>query len=154
MELELALLDIDADGDLDAIFGTYAAGTVVQLNTGSASAPNFGAATINPYNLANTSYDSSPSFVDIDADGDLDALIGNHTGNIRVQLNIGSANAPDYGEVSLNPYGLVKAEGRVSDPNFVDIDGDGDLDALTISNGNNYVGNFQVQLRRRVQLQP
>jgi hypothetical protein len=77
---------------------------------------------------------SDPNFVDIDGDGDLDALIisngANNIGNFQVQLNTGSASAPAFDEVVLNPYGLV-AGYNYANATFVDIDADGDLDVVT-----------------------
>ncbi len=136
-----SLVDIDGDGDLDALIGDLSGNTAVQLNTGSATGPAFAAATTNPYGLADAGRSASPSFVDIDDDGDLDALIGNSVGNTLVQLNTGSATSPAFAAATTNLYGLANV-GSYASPSFVDIDGDGDLDAL-IGNGG---GNTVVQL--------
>ncbi len=139
---KLTFVDIDGDGDLDALIGNNAGNTVVQLNTGSSTAPAFAGATTNPYGLASVGFVASPSFVDIDGDGDLDAFIGNNQGCIVVRLNAGSATAPSFAvATTTNPYGLLAVSG-VSSPSLADIDGDGDLDAL-IGNG---AGNTAVQL--------
>jgi hypothetical protein len=61
---------------------------------GSLLLPAFGSASTNPYGLGAVGYYASPSLVDIDSDGDLDALIGNYDGNTVVQLNTGGAVAP------------------------------------------------------------
>ncbi len=136
-----SFVDIDGDGDLDALTGNLDGNTVVQLNTGSATSPAFAAASTNPYSLANVGSAASPSFVDIDGDGDLDALVGNNIGATVVQLNTGSRTAPAFGAANTNPYGL-RSVGNYASPNFVDIDGDGDLDALI---GNDF-GNTVLQL--------
>ncbi len=136
-----SFVDIDGDGDLDALIGTYSGNTLLQVNTGSVNNPAFAAATTNPYNLADTGTSTRPSFVDIDGEGDLDALIGNSVGNTLVQLNTGGATSPGFAAATTNPYGLVDV-GYNASLSFVDIDGDGDLDALI---GNTY-GNTVVQL--------
>ncbi len=137
----LSLVDIDGDGDLDALIGNYDGHTVVQLNTGSPAAPAFAVATTNPYSLANVGNSASPSFVDIDGDGDLDALIGNRNGHTLLQLNTGSPTAPAFAIATTNPYGLANV-GYYASPSFVDIDSDGDLDALI----GERLGNTVVQL--------
>ncbi len=136
-----SLVDIDGDGDLDALIGNGFGNTVVQLNTGSATSPAFAAAITNPYGLADAGIEATPRFVDIDGDGDLDAWIGNAAGNIVVQLNTGSTTSPAFGEAITNPYGLANS-GSFASPSWIDIDGDGDLDALI----GNTAGNTVVQL--------
>ncbi len=137
----LSLVDIDGDGDLDALIGERNGNVVVQLNLGSATSPAFGAATNRPYGLVNVGFYASPSFGDIDGDGDLDALIGNSSGNNLVQLNTGSATSPTFGAATTNPYGLRFVDSFAS-PSLLDIDGDGDLDVLI----GNLDGNTLVQL--------
>jgi hypothetical protein len=46
-----------------------------------ASNPGFAAPVINPFGLPNVGWNSSPEFVDIDGDGDLDAFIGEYYGD-------------------------------------------------------------------------
>ncbi|MES2944659.1 MAG: VCBS repeat-containing protein, partial [Pseudomonadota bacterium] len=128
-----SFVDIDNDGDLDAVIGKFDANvtgnTLVSLNTGTASSPAFAAATVNPYGLGFDGGMSSPSFADIDGDGDLDAFIGHVYGNTLVYLNTGTASSPAFAAAMTNPYGL-KDVGVNAVPNFADIDGDGDLDAF------------------------
>ncbi|MES2942554.1 MAG: Ig-like domain-containing protein [Pseudomonadota bacterium] len=121
--------DIDGDGDLDAFIGERYGNTLAFLNTGSASSPAFDAPVTNPWNLSDVDYYASPSFADIDGDGDLDALMGNREGNTLVFLNTGSATGPAFAAPVTNPYGLTNV-GADASPSFADIDGDGDLDAL------------------------
>lgn len=128
--------DIDGDGDLDAFVGNAAGNTIFFLNTGSATAPAFAAAAINPFGLAGVGSYAAPSFVDIDGDGDLDAFIGNGGGNTIFFRNTGSATAPAFATASTNPFGLTNV-GYYATPRFADIDGDGDLDAFI---GEEYVG--------------
>jgi len=120
-------VDIDGDGDLDAFIGQQPGTVVFFENTGSAAAPAFPASTTNPFGLTDVGQYSAPAFADIDGDGDLDALIGEGTGNFFYFENVGSSTAPSFAAAVVEPFGLAGA-GPESRPCFADIDGDGDLD--------------------------
>lgn len=64
---------------------------------------------------------------DIDGDGDLDAIYGNHSGGNTVFTNDGSGNFSDSGQ-SLDTNDTDAVE-------LADIDGDGDLDAIFLNKG-------------------
>jgi hypothetical protein len=133
-----AFADIDGDGDRDAFVGSYEGTIRYYKNTGSAAAPVFAPQTgaDNPFDGVDVGQDSTPAFVDIDADGDLDAFIGEFNGSIRYYKNAGTAQAPVFTQQTgtNNPFDGVTRGG--SSPAFVDIDADGDLDAY-IGNKNN-----------------
>ena len=89
------LADIDGDGDLDAFVGNANGNTLFYRNTGSASNPVFAAPTTNDFGLTNVGLDASPTFADFDSDGDLDAFVGDSSGNISFYENqSASANLP------------------------------------------------------------
>ncbi|WP_413172204.1 FG-GAP-like repeat-containing protein [Anabaena azotica] len=129
-------VDIDGDGDLDAFVGNYYGNTLFFRNVGSATNPVFTTPQTNPFGLTNVGYFTSPTFVDIDGDGDLDAFVGNRDGNTLFFRNVGSAINPVFATPQTNPFGLTDV-GSVSSPTFVDIDGDGDTDALVGNNNGN-----------------
>ena len=118
---DVALGDLDGDGDLDAVVAnTGIDAETVWLNNGSGvftahpSAPAFGSG--DSYNLA---------LGDLDGDGDLDALVANrYTEFETIWLNDGSG--------VFTPHPTTPA----IDPQFTtavalgDLDGDGDLDAV------------------------
>ncbi|MBE9118403.1 VCBS repeat-containing protein, partial [Lusitaniella coriacea LEGE 07157] len=147
-----ALADIDGDGDLDAFIGTLGDGdnpvgtdSSVRFfrNNGTAMMPMFVRDTAaNPLDLADlgaAAY-ASPTFADIDGDGDLDALVGirstagSTTGNTIFYENQGNNTTPTFVQNdAANPFQGVNiaagAEVRVV-PTFADADMDGDLDAF------------------------
>ena len=124
-----AFADIDGDGDLDAFIGE-AYGTVYQFtNTGDAHAPAFAMPPIsNPFGSTGD-LAAKPTFGDLDGDGDLDALVGGRNGNFYYFRNTGSTTAPAFATKLTNPFGVIPI-GFHSNPTFVDIDVDGDLDIV------------------------
>ena len=94
---------------------------------------NFSASSVGAFGLpiSQGGY-ASPTFVDIDADGDQDAFIGNN-GSILFYRNTGSASSAAFSTFSQGAFGLPGGAGGlgyVQAISFVDIDGDGDQDAF------------------------
>jgi hypothetical protein len=128
-----SMVDIDGDGDLDAFMGEYYGSSKYYKNIGTKTSPNFVEQTEanNPFNNKDVPGNSTPTFADLDGDGDLDAVMGDWEGNIHYYKNIGSANRPSFSEQtgSNNPFNRVTLKYYTA-PSFADIDGDGDLDAF------------------------
>src|SRR5687768_10374120 len=93
------------------------------------SDPLFKYIATNPFGLSDVGFSASPTFVDIDGDGDMDAFIGESSGNTLFFRNTGTASNPVFSAPITNPFGLSDVWGYVK-PSFVDIEGDGDLDAF------------------------
>ncbi|OON68000.1 hypothetical protein B0919_15145 [Hymenobacter sp. CRA2] len=120
---DLAVGDMDADGDLDVVTANYDSNqATVCFNDGSG--------TLTPAALI--AVGSQPTAVelgDVDNDGDLDLLSANAgSNNVSVRLNIGSGYflaGPDV------PVGATPADLAVADVN-----GDGSVDIVTANAGN------------------
>ena len=127
--IDFSFVDIDNDGDLDAFIGNSDGNTLFYRNTGTLSNPTYAAVITNPFGLSDVGSQASPTFVDSDGDGDLDAFVGNLDGNTLFFRNTGTVSNPTFAAVMTNPFGLIDVGAQAS-PAFVDIDGDGDLDAF------------------------
>lgn len=121
--------DVDGDGDQDLLMGGSTQGLYYFENTGTAQAPAFGAAVLNPFGLStNPMYYGSPVLVDLDDDGDLDILSGEYDGAFVYYENTGTSTAPSFGARLDNPFGLIKTDYNF--PSLGDVDWDGDMDIM------------------------
>lgn len=122
------LTDLDADGDLDLLIGTFNRDVRWYRNDGSAAAPAFVPASSDPIaDLPRGSY-STPAVGDLDADGDLDMVVGESSGEVNHFENVGSPSAPVF-ELVTEAISDIDVGAR-SSPALVDVDGDGDLDLV------------------------
>ncbi len=129
--------DLDNDGDLDMISGDRYSDFFYFENTGTATAPAFAAPEDNLFDFTGTGDITSPTFLDLDNDGDLDMLSGEKKGSFFYFENTGTSTAPAFATPEENPFGFTSI-GGYSTPTFADLDNDGDLDMLA----GIYFGNF------------
>lgn len=122
-----ALGDLDADGDLDLLIGTWNQDVRYFRNQGTAREGKWvedPALAIKPPRASL----ASPVLADIDGDRDLDLFIGTATGAIVFYRNDGTAKAAKWTMVSERLSDI--SAGRRSRPAVADIDGDGALDLI------------------------
>ena len=140
-----SIADLDGDGDLDLLVGSYYGNLDYFENIGTSTAPQFAPKTTNPFGLIplTDSILGYPELMDIDRDGDLDLMVGGYNETTYAGLfeyfeNIGTNTAPQFALKTTNPFGLTSTYGY----NFLtsaDLDNDGDLDVLSCE----YYGVFQ-----------
>lgn len=126
-----AFADLDGNGTQDLLLGTYYKDSVFYFkNVGTATDFSFqymgpGAAALGLTTLGQA---STPTFADIDNDGDKDLFLGSSNGRVYYYKNNGTPQVPNYSLVSDFYQGIDV--GDDSSPRFTDMEGDGDLDLL------------------------
>lgn len=134
------LFDVDADGVLDLLIGninsTGAGGTVshgltLYRNTGTSSVPSFQFVTndyagLSSYPLTGPLF---PAFGDLDADGDMDMLLGHQTGELyQFENTAGAGMTANFVFASATYFGIDV--GNFSSPQLIDLNRDGKLDLV------------------------
>lgn len=132
----LTFADIDGDGNLDAIIGTYSGVPKLFLQN---SEGNFEFSNPSPFASFSFAGMASPVAADFDGDGDLDFLVGTrgdffpfrqYNSNVRYFENTdGNFTLKDRADLNISPFGGVDVGSKAA-PVFVDLDNDGDLDAV------------------------
>ena len=128
----IAAADVDGDGDLDVLLGNYDSPSRVLLNAGDGTFPTI--MQLPGGSAYGTDKTWSIAAADVNGDGYLDVLLGNHNSPSRVLLNAGDGTFPTSTEL---PGGLHKLDytnslhaDYTNSIAAADVDGDGDLDVL------------------------
>ena len=135
--------DMDGDGDMDILSASQDDNRIAWYENNGKSDPSFTDADIAKDNVGGD--DRDPKSVgqamdvraaDMDGDGDLDVLTTNYNGNFHLYENDGDSNP------TFNQNVLAERRGYMVQPfemDHGDIDGDGDIDVISISRYENKV---------------
>jgi len=121
-----ALVDIDADGDLDLFSGEFSGTVNFYRNDGTPEEAAFTLVT-DEYLGVDVGQRSFPAFNDLDGDGDFDLIVGSEAKGLAVFRNDGTPQTPEF--VPDSTFSIPVP--TLSTPAFVDLDGDGDSEFVT-----------------------
>jgi len=132
LALAPAFNDLDGDGDLDMVIGNSVGELTVFRNGTNGVAGYFNAWDgVNPLGAVSVPNGATPTWVDLDGDGDSDLVVGTRDGDIFAFRNGGDGWRGAFRAWGQDdPFAEINVELR-SAPTFTDLDGDGDLDLVT-----------------------
>jgi len=123
------LADVDGDSDPDLVFGTNEGYVGFYRNIGSPTVPAYSLVTRQlGLDYIDFGFYSSPTFADIDNDGDTDLLVGCSEGGIHFLQNTGTPASPVF-TYRTDRFSDVYG-GADTSPSWADLDNDGDLDLV------------------------
>lgn len=127
-------MDYDADGRTDIVTGSYTGQFYLfrrQADGGFAQREllddETGQTLLMPFD---TAYSVTPELVDMDADGDLDLIVGNRSGPVLVVTNVGTRKAPVWSKTHTPLTTTDKGAIEGSNAHHADWDGDGLRDLI------------------------
>ncbi len=133
----VSLADYDGDGDNDLISGNWLGDLLYFENTGDNTSAAFVSKSASFTNISLPSIYSTPRFVDVNNDNDVDIVSGLLDGKLYCYINNNGTyqfNGSIYSGIDL--YGS-------SNPAFADLDADGDIDVLVGSDDNGSIGFYE-----------
>ncbi|MDD3095294.1 MAG: T9SS type A sorting domain-containing protein [Candidatus Marinimicrobia bacterium] len=122
------IADLNGDGKPDMVYGNGSGPLIYYRNSGTVSSPAWTKDNALFGGVLDVGGASSPVFIDLNNDGDLDLLTGTQMGDIKYYENIGTPTGPAW-KSTHGSYAKLK-HSIYAAATFGDANGDGRLDAL------------------------
>ncbi|MCX8056182.1 MAG: VCBS repeat-containing protein [Ignavibacteria bacterium] len=133
-----AFADLNNDGKIELLVGRDQNTFAYFVNVGSKKIPQWARQSFPFGNFESKSYWKTPTFADIDNDGDLDLIYGSADGELYFYRNIGTAKNPKF-KLESQLFEPIRIAGGSASVSLADFDNDGDIDLLS----GDYLGGFQ-----------
>ena len=122
--------DLDGDGDLDLILTCWDEYVFIQLNEGTPQKPTWSVSVDSVF----TSHHCQAGLADIDCDGDLDIIATTFTSAQLLHRNEGTPQSPVWSDEWVWLTDIDLQSGEYGIVRFGDLDLDGDMDAVGVTN--------------------
>jgi len=124
----LVFSDLDGDSDKDMVLGVAQSAQLNNLWILRNQSGTYVEETRNLITQIDIGSQSMPALADLDADGDIDMLVGGSSGQLKYYQNVGTPENPSFNKVT-DAFGGIDV-GSFSAPALIDWDNDIDLDLL------------------------
>ena len=132
--LDAKIADMDGDGDLDIVSASYIDHTVAWYENDGAADPSWTASDI----ATSAEGATDVEVADMDGDGDMDIVSGSRTDNTVAWYENDGAVDPSWSAADINTSGKW-----VRDVHIGDLDGDGDLDIVSVSRNDDTISWYE-----------
>ncbi len=133
-----AFADLNNDGKVELLIGRDQNTFAYFVNVGSKKNPQWSRQSFTFGEFETKSYWKTPTFVDLDNDGDYDLIYGSADGELYFYRNIGNNKIPKF-KREPQLFEPIRISGGSASVSFADFDNDGDFDLLS----GDYLGGFQ-----------